>query len=216
MKGKHMGKEQHSELIIEMTPFVEEICGKDISVSVLDAAQKYYRELVAENATEPKAMYPHTRNRIYPGVAVFRALTDIGIERSRAAEMFRKFYRQRAEKPAKKIRSLLKIPGLYKLMPKIFRFVMQKNFGEDAGFKASYYETAKGEFRADMLVCPYMEICRKYGCTEIVPTFCETDDVAYGNMHPCVIWGRTKTLGKGGDCCDFKLTVVKKEKRNER
>ena len=62
-----MGKERHSELMVEMTPFVEEICGKDISVSVLDAAQKYYYELVAENVTEPKAMYPHTRNRKYRG-----------------------------------------------------------------------------------------------------------------------------------------------------
>lgn len=207
-----MGKEHRSELIVEMTPFVDEICGNDVSASVLDAAQKYYCKLVAENADEPKAMYPHTRNRIYPGIAIFRALTDVGIARSHAAEMFRQFYRQRAEKSAKKIRSLLKIPGLYKLMPKIFRFVMQKNFGEGAGFKATYYETAKCEFRADMLVCPYMEICRKYECTEIVPTFCETDDVAYGNMHPRVIWGRNKTLGKGGDCCDFKLTVRKQEK----
>lgn len=29
----------------------------------------------------------------------------------------------------------------------------------------------------------------------------------YGNMHPKLKWGRTKTLGRGNDCCDFKLTV---------
>ena len=97
-------------------------------------------------------------------------------------------------------------------MPKIFRFVMQKSFGENVGFKAAYYDCPNNEFRADMTVCPYLEICRKYECPDIVPTFCDTDDVAYGNMHPCVIWGRTKTLGKGGDCCDFKLTIVRKGK----
>ena len=59
----------------------------------------------------------------------------------------------------------------------------------------------------DMLECPYMSICRKYGCPEIVPAFCVSDDVAYGNMHPGLVWGRTKTLGRGDDCCDFKLTV---------
>ena len=62
-------------------------------------------------------------------------------------------------------------------------------------------------FKMDMLECPYMNICRKYGCPEIVPAFCASDDVAYGNMHPKLVWGRTKTLGRGDECCDFKLTV---------
>lgn len=106
----------------------------------------------------------------------------------------------------------IKIPGLYRLMPRIFRSIMQKSFGENAGFKATYYDCPNNEFRADMTVCPYLEMCRKYGCPEIVPAFCETNDVAYGNMHPNIIWGRTKTLGKGGDCCDFKLTVGRKGK----
>ena len=106
----------------------------------------------------------------------------------------------------------IKIPGLYRLMPRIFRSIMQKSFGENAGFKATYYDCPNNEFRADMTVCPYLEMCRKYGCPEFVPAFCETNDVAYGNMHPNIIWGRTKTLGKGGDCCDFKLTVGRKGK----
>ena len=31
------------------------------------------------------------------------------------------------------------------------------------------------------------------------------DDAGYGNLHPKLIWGRTKTIGRGGDCCDFLL-----------
>ncbi|MBR3294499.1 MAG: L-2-amino-thiazoline-4-carboxylic acid hydrolase [Oscillospiraceae bacterium] len=26
-------------------------------------------------------------------------------------------------------------------------------------------------------------------------------------MHPKLKWRRSKTLGLGGDCCDFKITV---------
>ena len=47
----------------------------------------------------------------------------------------------------------------------------------------------------------------KYGCPEIVAGFCRADDEAYGHMHPKLKWGRTKTLGQGGDCCDFRLTI---------
>ena len=47
----------------------------------------------------------------------------------------------------------------------------------------------------------------KYGCPEIVAGFCRADDEAYGHMHPKLKWGRTKTLGQGGDCCDFCLKM---------
>ena len=30
-------------------------------------------------------------------------------------------------------------------------------------------------------------------------------DAGYGHLHPKLIWGRTKTIGRGGDCCDFLL-----------
>ena len=59
----------------------------------------------------------------------------------------------------------------------------------------------------DMLACPYQDTCVKYGCPEIVAGFCRADDEAYGHMHPKLKWGRTKTLGQGGDCCDFRLTI---------
>ncbi|MBQ8642242.1 MAG: L-2-amino-thiazoline-4-carboxylic acid hydrolase [Clostridia bacterium] len=202
-----MNRKDGTGLISETVPFVIKLCGKEPAEKIIEAAQGKYRELVAQNADESKAMHPHTRQRIYPGIALFQALTEAGVSRENAAEMFRLFYRQRAEKPAASIRKLLKIPGLYRLIPQIFRFMMKKSFGEDAGFRADFYNTPKDEFRADMVVCPYLAICRRYGCPEIVPAFCETDDVAYGNMHPCVIWGRTKTLGKGSDCCDFHIVL---------
>lgn len=30
-------------------------------------------------------------------------------------------------------------------------------------------------------------------------------DRGYGDLHPKLIWGRTKTIGRGGNCCDFLL-----------
>ena len=40
---------------------------------------------------------------------------------------------------------------------------------------------------------------------EITRAFCDGDDAGYGHLHPKLIWGRTKTIGRGGDCCDFLL-----------
>ena len=43
-------------------------------------------------------------------------------------------------------------------------------------------------------IAAYETLCR---------CFCDSDDVSYENLHPQLVWHRTKTLGRGGDCCDF-------------
>ena len=40
------------------------------------------------------------------------------------------------------------------------------------------------------------------GCPELCPLFCDVDDVNYGGLRK-MGFSRTKTLGYGGDCCDF-------------
>lgn len=65
------------------------------------------------------------------------------------------------------------------------------------------YPYEKGKCHVDMMVCPYFNNCKKYNCPEFATVFCNSDDISYGNMHPWVNWGRTKTLGKGDECCDF-------------
>ena len=175
--------------------------------AVMASAWSRYEVLCAENADEPKAVQTHTRSRIYPAIAVFESLVAARVSREDAAQLILDFYMKRAQKPAKAIQKLLKIPGLYRVVPELFLIGVNKMFGPDAGFKAKHHETEQGCFRIDMLECPYRNICRKYGCPEIVPAFCASDDVAYGNMHPKLLWGRTKTLARGDEYCDFKLTV---------
>ena len=58
-----------------------------------------------------------------------------------------------------------------------------------------------------MLVCPYFETCKKYGCPELTRFFCKSDDITYGNLHPRLVWHRTQILGTGGECCDFRLFI---------
>lgn len=190
----------------EISVLIEERYAEN-HAAVMASAWGRYDALCAENEDETQAQQMHTRSRIYPAISVFEALVEIGISREDVARLILDFYKARAQRPAKMIQNLLKIPGLYKAVPKIFLIGVNKMFGPEAGFKAKHYEVKKGCFQMDMLECPYMNICKKYGCPEIVPAFCASDDVAYGNMHPKLIWGRTKTLGRGDECCDFKLTV---------
>ena len=49
---------------------------------------------------------------------------------------------------------------------------------------------------------------------ELTAIFCESDDVMYGHI-PNARWGRTKTIGRGADVCNFSFyNPRKKENAN--
>ena len=186
---------------------MEKQYGAEKTDMIIEDAWRRYAEIVDENADEPKKMYMHTRKRIYPAIAAFDAMTGNGISREEAAAFLNRYYEKRAAGVGSKIRGAMKIPGLYKLVPRFFAKMTKSSFGEDCGFRANWIRTEQEETCFDMLACPYQDTCVKYGCPEIVAGFCRADDEAYGYMHPKLKWGRTKTLGQGGDCCDFRLTI---------
>lgn len=64
-----------------------------------------------------------------------------------------------------------------------------------------------GVWRIDMTKCPCHDACVHYGCPELCPCFCDSDDITYNDLHPDLLWRRTKTLGRGNDCCDFCLKL---------
>jgi len=63
--------------------------------------------------------------------------------------------------------------------------------------------------------CPYAELCTAYSCPEIITVFCDSDDIAFGDIHPRLIWGRTKTIGRGSEICDFRYTLLPESKSLE-
>lgn len=186
---------------------LEEKYGNEKAQSVIRKAQERYDELVEENKNEPKEYYMHTRERIYPSIAVFDALLSEGIERKEAENFVTGYYRWRAGRVAPMIEAVFRMPGLYRIVPKFFYIMTQKSFGPQAGFKFENNYLGKGEMHFDMVKCPYHDTCLKYGCPEIVRGFCDADDICYGNMHPMLSWDRTKTIGHGDGICDFKIHI---------
>lgn len=181
--------------------------GKEKAHAIMLKAFVRYDQLVAENKDEPKAYYMHTRERIYPAIAVFDAMTSTGIGREEAAEFLIDYYKWRASGMASKVKAIFMIPGLYKKAPKVFFKLTEKSFGPQAGFDSKDKYLSETEMRFNMVKCPYFDTCKKYGCPEIVKGFCDADDICYGNMHPKISWDRTKTLGYGYDVCDFKIHI---------
>lgn len=191
-----------------MAPRLKERYGAEKAQDILKKAQKRYEVLLAENKDDPPAYSGQKRERIYPSIALFHALADAGMEREEAAAFVTGYYRRLAERAAPVIRTVLKIPGLYRLVPKLFFDTALKHCVPQAGFLSENRFLSKTEMHFDMVKCPYQASCVRYGCPELVKGFCDTDDICYGNMHRRLFWGRTKTLGHGDALCDFSLRIT--------
>ena len=170
----------------------------------------YHRtaELLKENKYASPALQRHLQ-QILPCIAFYEALVEKAGSKENALEIYAAWCFGKIEKMAKWIPRIMKIPGLYKKVPDIMRGMLDKLFGHAAGFDYVEVECENG-FAVNMTVCPYVETCKKYGCPELVQYFCKSDDIIYGNMHKKLVWGRTKTLGTGGDCCDFSMWIKEK------
>ena len=117
------------------------------------------------------------------------------------------YVEQRAWKLRKLFLALMHVPGLPRKTPGIFTKQTRRMFGEAAGVEAREIETTGGVWRIDMTKCPYHDACVHYGCPELCPCFCDSDDITYNDLHPDLLWRRTRTLGRGNDCCDFCLKL---------
>jgi len=193
----------------DIAPYLRTKYGIDRADAIVTSAWRCYDRICAENADEPKAYDMHTKERIYPAIACFQAMIDAGIERQEAIDLLCDFYLKRASGKAKSLKRLMRVPGLYRLIPRLFNKLTPKMFGNAAGFQSLWHDDPEWDLCFDMLKCPYHDKCNAYGCPELCRSYCEADDVCYGDLHPRLVWGRTKTLGKGGDCCDFRMKVIK-------
>jgi len=198
-----------NQYLKEIVPRLKEKYGAEKADTIIGEAWKSYEAILAENAGEPEAYDMHTKERIYPAIACFQAMIVSDIKKQEAIDFLHDYYLWRAAGKARALKKLMKIPGLYKIIPRLFSKLTPKMFGEAAGFRSVWHNDPEWDLRFDMVKCPYLDKCAAYGCPELCESYCDADDVCYGDMHPKVVWGRTKTLGKGGDCCDFKMKVLK-------
>ena len=197
-------------LIKETCKIVSEDVGKVKAAQIARSAQKRYEALRAENSSDSKELRSHSYKRIYPGIAVYEAMRSEGISQEKAAWYIREYFQRLAAKRVPFFQRAIKTFGLARKFPYLFVAGVKKSCQPNAGFVYELPESHDNEARINIVRCPYFEICKRYGCPEITAAYCYSDDAGYSNLHPNLIWGRTKTIGHGGDCCDFLLEYKKK------
>lgn len=160
--------------------------------------------LLNEHPDAGRALRAHLQ-QLLPTIAFYEEAKRLSGSRQAALDFMERWAFVEMEKLMPIARFLMK-PGLYRLMPAMCSFMLDRLFGKSAGFDYRLIPDAPG-FAADMTRCPYVEACARYGVPELTQFACRADDITYGSLHPKLVWGRTQTLGTGGSCCDFRLYV---------
>lgn len=91
------------------------------------------------------------------------------------------------------------VPGFYRIYSYFFRKIMRTS---DLWESTQAHDAT--HFSASITKCLWHTACVENDCPELCPLFCDVDDVTYGGLRK-LGFSRTKTLGYGGDCCDFKF-----------
>ena len=182
---------------------------------LIAAMEARLQQLRQENADASPEKQRHLESQILPGIAIYETLQTV-MPREQALQTVHAYVERRARKQKKRFLVLMKIPGLYRKVPGIFSRETPRFFGPAAGFAATELQTSGGVWRIDMTKCPYHDASVHYGCPELCTCFCDSDDITYDGLHPKLFWRRTKTLGRGGDCCDFCLRLRDKGPAEER
>ena len=179
---------------------------KDQSDALWQKAADKLATLLEEYASLPEGVRFHTENKILPAAAIYLTLKeDIG--QPEAYRIMEEGTFKTADAAAKKLAALVRLPGMRSLFVKAWDPLTRKMFGENSGFKNVFYPKKKGEYRIDVVSCPYFRYFSELGCPELTKISCGADDHVYGNL-PGLKFERTTTLGRGGERCDFCIRKV--------
>lgn len=135
---------------------------------------------------------------ILPRIALYKAILQDDLLGKNVYEYMRKYMIDKVAK--QKHLSMIKmerVPGFYFLYSNIFLRVVRKT-----DLWKSEQKHGKNYFDVTMKKCLWHTACVENNCEKLCPLFCDVDDVTYGGLKK-IGFTRTKTLGYGGDCCDF-------------
>ena len=162
--------------------------------------------LLEQYSSLPDGVRFHTENKIFPAAAIYLTLKE-SIGQDDAYRVMENATFKTADAAAKKLKALLRLPGMRSLFVKMWDPLTRKMFGGKSGFQNVFYPKKKGEYRMDVVSCPYNRYFTELGCPELTKISCGADDHVYGDL-PGLKFERTSTLGRGGKRCDFCIRKV--------
>ncbi len=135
---------------------------------------------------------------ILPRIALFKTLSEGGFSEDDAYAHMRKYMTGKVAAQKHSFTARMEtVPGFFAIYRRIFLKIMRTS-----DLWESRQKCGDDFFDADITKCLWHTACIENGCPDLCRLFCDVDDITYGGLKK-MGFSRTKTLGYGGDCCDF-------------
>lgn len=187
----------------QIKAFLIEEFGKELGGALFSVQEKTLDEIIKNTENKSENQMKTLVQTILPRIALYKALSECEfpeLQGERAYECMKKYMLHvvAAQKHASTAK-MEYIPCFYTIYSNVFLKVMRTS---DLWESVQYHD--KDHFGADITKCLWHTACAENGCAELCRLFCDVDDVTYGGLRK-MGFKRTKTLGYGGDCCDFRF-----------
>jgi hypothetical protein len=180
---------------------LSELYAKSKSRAIIARAQDYYDGFCAQHATEAKANRTVLKARVLPGLSLYKALLEENADTQKVlAEMVPLFRAAFFTRRMQGIRVLNLLPDPFLIVKPILKLMTRKEYVPGA------QEIVKDDadcFALNVYRCFIFDTLAQHDAKELTALYCNTDDWL-AEVLPKIRWERTKTLGRGGDCCDFR------------
>lgn len=184
----------------QIKAFLAESFGNDRGEKLFEMQDKALGDIIRNTKGKTENQMKTLIQTILPRIALYKSLQAEGLSDDDVYKYMRKYMLEIVA--AKKHSSTAKmeiVPGFYAIYSKVFLKIMQTT-----DLQESVQEHGKDHFNVTITKCLWHTACVENGCEELCRLFCDVDDVTYGGLKK-IGFTRTKTLGYGGDCCDFHM-----------
>lgn len=172
--------------------------GEENGNSLFDSQSEILNTIIESTKGKTENQMKMLIGTILPRIALYKALQKDGFSEEDVHRYMQKYMLDIVA--AKKHSSTAKMelfPGFYSIYSKTFLKIMKTT-----DLQVSTQNSGKDFYDVTITKCLWHTACVENGCEELCRLFCDVDDVTYGGLKK-IGFTRTKTLGYGGDCCDF-------------
>lgn len=184
----------------QIKAFLAESFGNDRGGKLFEMQDKALGEIIGNTKGKTENQMKTLIQTILPRIALYKSFIAAGLSDDDVYKYMRKYMLEIVA--AKKHSSTVKmeiVPGFYAIYSRVFLKIMRTT-----DLQESVQEHGKDYFNITITKCLWHTACVENGCEELCRLFCDVDDVTYGGLKK-IGFTRTKTLGYGGDCCDFHM-----------
>ena len=182
----------------QIKAFLTEKFGNDKGKNLFNKQEIILNELIKNIKDKSENQMKVLVQTILPRIALYKVLAKDGFSEEDAYKYMQKYMIDKvATKKHSSTAKMEIIPGFYSIYSNIFLKIMRRT-----DLQESVQNYGKDYFDVTIKKCLWHTACVVNGCEKLCRLFCDVDDVTYGGLRK-IGFTRTKTLGYGGDCCDF-------------